>query len=68
MFNRSHTQNAQTHSQQELVPLTPEVAREIEKQLIKNAEALEKLKIRQNTGRVSSELRRKRSAAPFSSN
>ena len=67
MLNRSNIRNAQAHPQPEMVPLTPEVAREIEKQLIKNAEALEELRARQNAGHEIKEIRRQQRAAQFSS-
>jgi hypothetical protein len=65
MLNRSNTRNAQENQPRELVPLTPEVAREIERLLIKNAEALEDLMVRHNTGRNSKEIKRQQRAAQF---
>jgi hypothetical protein len=65
MLNHSNTRNAQADQPQELVPLTPEVAREIEKLLIKNAEALERLRVRHNAGRNSKEIKRQQRAAQF---
>ena len=67
MLNRSNTRNAQADQPQELVPLTPEVAREIEKLLIKNAEALERLRVRHSAGRGTKDIQRQKRVAQFSS-
>lgn len=58
MFNRSNTRSIQAHQGKELTPLTPEVAREIEKLLIKNSEALERLRVRHSTGRGTKDIQR----------
>jgi hypothetical protein len=58
MLNHSNTRNAQANQPQELIPLTPEVAREIERLLIKNSEALERLKDRHNAGRGTKDFQR----------
>jgi hypothetical protein len=50
MFNRSNT-NLLENEQKDMVPLTPEVAREIEKLLAKNADALEEVMARHKAGR-----------------
>jgi hypothetical protein len=48
----------QVNQPQELVPLTPEVAREIEILLNKNAEKIENLMVRYKTGVDAGETRR----------
>jgi hypothetical protein len=50
MFTTSKKTNKQTGQRQGLVPLTPEVAREIEKQLDKHAKTLENLKAHYKAG------------------
>lgn len=44
MFKHSTTDSTQANNEQELVPLTPEVAREIEKLLDKHKDTLRNLK------------------------
>jgi hypothetical protein len=67
MSNRPILRQTQANQQQELAPLTPEVAREIEKLLIKNAEALENLMVRHKAGRDTKEIQRQPRAEQFSS-
>ena len=57
MFNRSNT-NLLTNEKSDMVPMTPEVAREIEKLLDKNADALEKVMARHKAGRCTNEMQR----------
>lgn len=66
MLNRSHTRNAQANQQQELTPLTPEVAREIEKLLIKNSDAIENLRARYDRVRGTKEIQRNPRITQFS--
>lgn len=66
MFDRSTTNHMQTNQDQELVPLTPEVAREIEKLLIKNADVLENVRARHTASRSAEEIQRQTRAAQIS--
>lgn len=50
MFKSSNTNDKQPNQQPELVPLTPEVAREIEKLLDKHTDTLRNLKANHKTG------------------
>jgi hypothetical protein len=59
MSKRSNTRHTQANQPQELVPLTSEVAREIEKLLNKNAEKIENLMVRYKTGVDAGETRRR---------
>jgi hypothetical protein len=68
MSNRSNVRSTQANQPQGMVPLTPEVAREIENLLDKNAEALENLMVRHNAGRGTKEIQHQQRAAQFSSN
>lgn len=58
MSKRSNTRHMQVNQPQELVPLTPEVAREIEILLNKNAEKIENMMVRYKTGVDAGETRR----------
>lgn len=58
MSKCSNTRHTQANQPQELVPLTPEVAREIEKLLSKNAEKIENLMVRYKIGVDAGETQR----------
>lgn len=65
MFNRSN-RNLLENKQSNMVPLTPEVAREIEKLLVKNADALEEVMARHKAGRDTHEMQRSPGATELS--
>ena len=67
MSNRSNVRNMQADQHQGMTPMTPEVAREIEKLLNKNAETIENLMVHHKNGRDIREIQRQPRKAQFSS-